>query len=108
MKPEKGSRQIVYVLLSCVRLFVTPWGLTCQAPLLMEFSRQEYWSGVTFPSSGHLPDPGIEPKSLGSPVLAGELFTTSAIWEAPVKSYPNPDLPVLHQAIYVPAFANLT
>ena len=93
LKPEKGSRQIVCVLLSCIWLFVTPWGLTCQAPLLMEFSRQEYWSGVTFPSSGHLPDPGIEPESLGSPVLAGELFTTSAIWEAPVKTYPNPDLP---------------
>ena len=51
----------------------------------MEFSRQEYWNGVTFPSPGHLPDPGMEPESLGSPVLAGEFFTTSATWEAPAK-----------------------
>ena len=43
------------------RLFVTPWTVACQAPLSMEFSRQEYWSGVPFPSPGDLPDPGIEP-----------------------------------------------
>ena len=50
----------------------------CQAPLLMEFSRQEYWSRLSFPSPGHLPDPGIE---LASPALAGGFFTT-ATWEA--------------------------
>ena len=52
-------RSSKYQLLSCVRLFVTPWTLTCQAPLSMEFSRQEYWSGLPFPSPGDLPDPGI-------------------------------------------------
>ena len=46
--------------LSCVRLFVTPWTVTCQAPLSMGFSRQEYWSGLPFPSPGYLPDPAIE------------------------------------------------
>ena len=46
--------------LSPVQLFVTPWTVTCQAPLSMEFPRQEYWSGLPFPSPGDLPDPGIE------------------------------------------------
>ena len=45
--------------------FPIPWTITCQAPLLMGFSRQEYWSGLPFPSPGDLPDPGIEPVSPG-------------------------------------------
>ena len=53
-----------------------------QTPLSMEFSRQEYWSGLPFPSSGHLPDSGIEPTSSVSPALSGRFFTTSATWEA--------------------------
>ena len=48
---------------SCVRLSATPWTVACQAPLSMEFSRQEYWSGLPFPSPRDLPDPGIEPRS---------------------------------------------
>ena len=40
-----------------------PWTVACQAPLSMGFSRQEYWSGLPFPSPGDLPDPGIEPRS---------------------------------------------
>ena len=55
---------------------------THQAPLSMGFSRQEYWSGLPFPTSEVLPDPGIKPKSLKSPALAGGFFNTSAIWEA--------------------------
>ena len=47
-------------LFSRVRLFATPWTVTCQAPLSMDFSRQEYWTGLLFPSPGDLPDPGIE------------------------------------------------
>jgi len=43
--------------------FVTPWTLACQAPLSMEFSRQEYWSGQPFPPPGNLSNPGIEPRS---------------------------------------------
>ena len=50
-------------LLSHVRLFVTPWTGVYQAPLSMEFSRQEDRSGLTFPSLGDIPDPGIEPRS---------------------------------------------
>ena len=53
-------------LLSRVRLFATPRTVANQAPLSTGFSRQEYWSGLPFPSSGDLPDPGIKP---GSPAL---------------------------------------
>ena len=49
--------------LSRVQLFAIPWTVAYQALLSMEFSRQEYWSGLLFPSPGDLPDPGIEPKS---------------------------------------------
>ena len=49
--------------LSCVRLFVTPWTVAYQAPLSIGFSRQQYWSGLQFPSPGDLPDPGIELQS---------------------------------------------
>ena len=50
-------------LLSRVQLFLTPWTPAYQAPPPMEFSRQEYWSGLPFPSPGDLPDPGIKPRS---------------------------------------------
>ena len=53
-------------LLSRVQLFVTPWTVASQAPPSVVFSRQQYWSGLPFPSPGELPDPGIEP---GSPAL---------------------------------------
>ena len=51
-------------LLSHVRLFATPWTVAHWAPPSMGFSRQEYWSGLPFPSPGDLPDPGIDPGSL--------------------------------------------
>ena len=47
--------------LSRVQLFATPWIVAYQVPPSMGFSRQEYWSGLPFPSPGELPDPGIEP-----------------------------------------------
>ena len=53
---------------SCPTL-VTPWTVACQAPLSMGFSRQEYWSGLPFPSPGDLPNPGIEP---GSPAFQAD------------------------------------
>ena len=59
--------------LSCVRLFANPWIAARQAPLSMKFPRQEYWSGLPFPSPGDLPNPGIELMSLA---LAGRFFTT--------------------------------
>ena len=57
---------------SCVQLFAT----LCEAPLSMGFPRQEYWSGLLFPSPGDLPDTGIEPGFVTSPSLAGGFFTT--------------------------------
>ena len=65
---------------SCVQIFASLWTLACQAPLSMEFSRQEYWNGLPCPPPGDLPDPGIELTSLTSP--AGRFFTTSATQEA--------------------------
>ena len=49
----------------------------------MGFSRQEYWSGLPYPSPGDLPDPGIKPESLRTLALTNGFFTTSATWEAP-------------------------
>ena len=64
----------------CVHLVVsksaTPWTVAQQAPLCMGFPRQEYWSGLPFPTPGDLSDPRIEPTSLGSPALASRFFTT--------------------------------
>ena len=65
-------------MLSHVQLFATPWTVAYQAPLSMEFSRQEYWSRLPFPPPGALPYPRIEPVSLASPALAGGFFTTVA------------------------------
>ena len=53
-------------LLSRVRLFVTPWTVAYQASQSMEFSRQEYWNELPFPSPGDLPNPGME---TGSPAF---------------------------------------
>ena len=49
---------------SCVQLFVTLWTAACQAPLSMRFFRQEYWSGLPFPTPGDLPNPGMEPTNI--------------------------------------------
>ena len=69
-------------MLSSVRLFTTLWTIACHAPLSMGFARQEYWSGLPFPSPGDRSHPEIEPESIMSPVLAGGFFTTSTIWKA--------------------------
>ena len=75
---------------SChVRLCAILWAVACQAPLSMGFSRQEYWSGLPFPSPGELLNPGIEPESLMSPALAGKFFTTSNTWKAFLTLYCN-------------------
>ena len=58
----------------------TPLTVAHQAPLYMEFPRQEYWSGLPFPTPGDLPNPGIKLVLLASPALAGGFFTTSATW----------------------------
>ena len=66
----KGCAQ----LLNCVRFFLAPWIVTCQAPLCLEFSKQ--WSGLPFPTPGYLPYPGVEPAFLVSPAFFGRFFTT--------------------------------
>ena len=72
---------------SVVQLCVTAWTVACQAPLTVEFSRQEYWSGLPCPPKGDLPDPWIESVTLMSSALAGGFFTTSATWEAQILLY---------------------
>ena len=59
--------------LSRVRFFVTPWTIAHEAPPSMGFSRQEYWSGLSFPSPGDLSDPGFEPRS---PALQADALTS--------------------------------
>ena len=59
--------------LSRIRLFATPWTVAHQAPLSMGFSRQEYWSGLPFPSPGDLPNPGIKSRS---PALQADTLTS--------------------------------
>ena len=54
---------------------VDPWTVARQAPVSMEFSRQEHWSGLSFPTPGDLPNPGIKSASLASPALVGGFFT---------------------------------
>ena len=66
-------------MLSCVWLFETPWTVAHQAPLCLEFSKQEYWSVLPFPPPAALSDPGIKP---ASPASAGGFFATWVSWEA--------------------------
>ena len=65
-------------LLSRVLLLETPWTVAHQLLLSMGFLRQEYWSGLPFPSPGDLPDPGMESVSPATPTLAGRFFTTES------------------------------
>jgi len=62
--------------LSCVRLSATPWTVAYQAPPSIGFCRQEYWSGLPFPSPGDLPDPGMEPRS---PALQADTLTSQPL-----------------------------
>ena len=61
--------------LSRVQTLATPWTVAYQAPPSVGFSRQEYWSGLPFPSPGDLPDPGIEPRS---PTLDADALTSES------------------------------
>ena len=61
---------------SCVRLFATLWAVAHQAPLSVLFPKQEYWSGLLFPSPGDLPDPGIKP---GSPALQADALLSDLL-----------------------------
>ena len=76
----KYKEILIFPSLSRVRLFATPWTVPYQAPPSMGFSRQEYWSGLPFPSPGDLPNPGIKP---GSPALQTDALPS----EPPGKPY---------------------
>ena len=73
--------------LSHVLLSMAPWTAAHQAPLSGKLPRQEYWSGLPFPSAGDLPDRGTEPTALVSPALAGRFFTATATWEVQFLGY---------------------
>ena len=77
---EEG--RMVMLVHVCVfsRLFVTPWTVACQAPLSIGFSRQEYWSGLSFPSPWDLPNPGI--KTVSRHWQADSLLSS---WEAQLR-----------------------
>ena len=81
LRQETPPMQLVAIvwLLSCLLLILTPWIVACQAVLSIGFPRQEYWSGLPFPSLGDLPDPGIKPQS---PALASGFFYDRATREA--------------------------
>ena len=81
-----GCRLRVLSHSSHVRLFVAPWAVAPQAPVSTGFCRQGHQSGLPCPPAD-LPDPGIKPASLISPALAGEFFTTAAVWEAQLSGY---------------------
>ena len=74
-RPHRMTVCVPASLLSLVWLLVTPRTVALQAPLFMEFSRREYWSGLPNPPPGDLPDPGIEPMSPASLALADGFFT---------------------------------
>ena len=80
-----ASERVKVKFLSHIRLFVIPWTVACQFPLSMEFSRQEYWSGLPIPSPGDLPNPGIESNSptLQADSLPSEPPDKSLIWGTP-------------------------
>ena len=76
-----GITKLVCVF-NCVWLSAIPWTVDHQAPLSRKISKQQYWSGLPFPTPGDLPNPGIEPTPLVYPALGGRAFATRATWEA--------------------------
>ena len=77
LRKNKGNLPCVRSLSVVSGSMQNPWIVVHQAPLSVEFSRQEYWSGLPFPTPRDLPDPGIETVSLAYPTLAGKFFTTA-------------------------------
>ena len=84
---RRDAFSCVYVL-SYVQFFATLWTVACQTPLSMRFPRQEYWSGLPFPTPGDLLDSGIKPAFSVSPVSAGRFFTTKLPENLHAFSYP--------------------
>ena len=78
---------------SRIQLFATPRTVARQAPLSMGFSREEYWSGLPFPSPGDLPDPGIKPRS---PVLQADSLPSESPGK-PIETHPKCALHLDHE-----------
>ena len=70
---KNQNKASVLVTQSCL-ILCAPWTVACQAPLSMEFSRQEYWSELSFSSQGDLRDPGIEPIVSYMPCIGGQIL----------------------------------
>ena len=80
---EMQQLKIPGYVLSHVQLFVTPWTVALQATLSMAFSKHRYWSGLPFPTPGHLPHPGTDLRLPASPALASRFFFYHCTtWEA--------------------------
>ena len=77
--PHSAPNTLSLCLCSVMSNSVTPQTVTCQAPLSMGFSRQKYWSGLPFPFSGDLPDPGIESRSPSPALQEDSLATESTV-----------------------------
>ena len=108
--PQAHQRLQIALLFPCpvcvcvfshLRLFGTPWTVSHQAPLSMEFSRQEYWSRLPFPTPGDLPDPGIKPASLVPPALAGGFFTAEPPGKCPLALRVDFSVFMLHPQLQV-------
>ena len=87
--PPTNLRSHLAQFLNHVHLFVAPWAVAYQAPLTIKYSRQEYWSGVTFPLPGDLPNPGTELTTLPPVALADRFFITCSTWETYLKTLQN-------------------
>ena len=102
---EVCTPQIWYHMCMCLAIqsyptLCAPWTIAYQVPLSMALSKQEFWHGLPFLSSGDLPDPGIEPASLVSPALAGRFFTTSALHYQSLIRYSHQALIKLLEALF--------
>ena len=79
-----AGQEVEVKSLSCVWLYATPWTVAYKTPLSMEFSRQEYWSGLPFPSPRDLSNPGIEP---GSPALQADALPSEPPGKSLIRIY---------------------
>ena len=99
---EIKSKCVCAQLISCVQLFATPWTATCQTLLSMESSRQEYWSGLPFPSPGHLPNPGLKPEFSASPCISRWILYHWVTWKAKEQTDHSQKVPILHYPSSLP------
>ena len=100
----KTAEKVKVKLFSHVQLFGTPWTIAYQASLSIGFSRQEYWSGLPFPSPGDLPNPGIEP---GSPALQADTLPSEPPWALIKKKLSAKELMLLNCGVREDSWGSL-